>query len=231
MTTRLSRLIELNKRTDRLVELSRYSDDDGDENMLRDGAAAVGVLGTAGLGGLLLRNHGDKINEEKYAGIAKSAPLAAGQLGPVIPTAEQFAGGTGRAIGTGAKDLWKSIRSKLSIPALARNIKASARLERLVELNGKIDKLVNFDIEDGVIGAGLVGGGAYGGYALHQRGAGIPLSKREKKMRMGSFGPEVTGRGATSNIRVGASDLLKSLGKKFDTGVATALLGTAKRIR
>ena len=212
-----------------LIELGRYDEDYGDRRMLGDAALGVGALGT-GIGLLYARNRGDKINKAKYeAGIGKAKALTAGQFGPAIPTAEQYAGGTGRAIGTGLKDIYKSIMSKISIPALARNIKASARLERLVNLNAKTDSLVQFD-DYGMIGAGLIGGaGLYGGSYLNDRGAGIKVNKREaKNYAMNNIPrdtpePEIKKRlaayvekpGLMRNMRVGASDAIKSLSKKI----------------
>ena len=212
-----------------LIELGRYDEDYGDRRMLSDAALGVGTLGT-GIGLLYARNRGDKINKAKYAaGIGKAKALTAGQFGPAIPTAEQYAGGTRRAIGTGIKDIYKSIMSKISIPALARNIKASARLERLVNLNAKTDSLVQFDDYD-MIGAGLIGGsGLYCGSYLNNRGAGIKVNKREAKnyamnnIPMDTPEPEIKKRlaayvekpGLMRNMRVGASDALKSLSKKI----------------
>ena len=212
-----------------LIELGRYDEDYGDRRMLGDAALGVGALGT-GIGLLYARNRGDKINKAKYeAGIGKAKALTAGQFGPAIPTAEQYAGGTGRAIGTGLKDIYKSIMSKISIPALARNIKASARLERLVNLNAKTDSLVQFD-DYGMIGAGLIGGaGLYGGSYLNDRGAGIKVNKREaRNYAMNNIPrdtpePEIKKRlaayvekpGLMRNMRVGASDAIKSLSKKI----------------
>lgn len=90
--------------------------------------------------------------------------------------------------------------------------------------SAKLDRIINFDIEDGVIGAGLVGGAGLGAYNLHQRGAGIKVTKKELK-GLDSILPTTTADaakrsaeyaknpGMMRNIKVGAEDLLKS-GKK-----------------
>lgn len=218
---KLSTLIELSAELDKVREFGRYDEDEGNRRMLTDAAIGAGGLAATGVGGLYLRNRGDAASKAKMAEITKAGAT------PFVPgikraaTEAEFAGGTGTAIGRGAKDLWKSIRSKISIPALARTVKASAKHENLVELDAiptaakielsaELDEAINLDIGDGIAGAGIVGGAGAGLYGLHQRGARTALNVREKKM-YGKLGSRVAG----ANIRVGAGQLLGDLAKKL----------------
>jgi len=69
-------------------------------------------------------------------------------------------------------------------------------------LSAKLDSMINFDIEDGVIGAGLVGGAGVGATALWQRGARVKVGKKEAREL--SRGPSGRVRGMSEFIRAGA---------------------------
>ena len=94
-------------------------------------------------------------------------------------------------------------------------------------LSAKLDGIINFDIEDGVIGAGLVGGAGVGATALWQRGARVKVGKKEARelsrgksgrvsgmsefIRTGAPGGDpVWGRGIWGNIKKGGQEYLKS---------------------
>lgn len=218
-------MIELNARLDKVLEFRGYDEEDGDNRLVKN-IAGVGAVGGGGLlGGLYLRNRGDAVNAERWKAMQAAQKGATGAAIPELGKAAEATklteqavagGGNWRAIKTGAGDVLKGAGGKLkdffskfkwtrAIP-----IKASAKIESLVELEAKIDETLKFDVGDAIAGAGIVGGTGLGLYRLHQHGARVPLNAREKKM-YGKLGSRVAG----SNIRVGASELLKSLAKKI----------------
>tara|TARA_R110000868_G_scaffold188768_2_gene431523 strand:- start:563 stop:2035 length:1473 start_codon:yes stop_codon:yes gene_type:complete len=155
---------------------------------------------------------------------------------PSTPTAGVLPAGQGSpAIGT---DTFRDKRrqmvasmagriSGMSAAGAASNQFYSARHKHLTELSQKADNLINFDIEDGVIGAGLVGGAGVGATALWQRGARVKVGKKEARelsrgksgrvsgmsefIRTGAPGGDpVWGRGIWGNIKKGGQEYLKS---------------------
>jgi len=99
-------------------------------------------------------------------------------------------------------------------------------------LSAELDKVISLDAEDGFIGGATVAGLGAGAYGLHQRGAGIKISGREKREWMKrnhnvltnpkatpqvmaqKFAKYAESPGVTRNISAGFGDLWKS-GKSY----------------
>ena len=145
---KLNRLIQLNAKLDEVIQFRSYdangNEIDDDSHGLRNAAIGTGVVG-AGAAGLYGAGAGKfGINAGEAAGMAgkdlkniftgNGVSQSAKNIGGMIGT------GAGR-VGTALKGAGSSLLQKL------RGIKWSARHSQLVQLNARLDEVINFEKE------------------------------------------------------------------------------------
>ncbi len=162
MSTRLKNLVNLNAKLDRVIEFRSYDangneiDDDG--HPIRNTAALAGGAGLAGAGlyaagatagGTTMGNLANKARFDYgtggLKGIGSTIGVGAKRAGSYAGALGQEAKNVGTAvfknkdigIGAGLKELFKR----------AKGVKFSSRHDRLVQLNAKIDSLIEFEKE------------------------------------------------------------------------------------
>lgn len=167
---RVIKLSQINKNLDSVIKFDRYQYDDDDPTLAGKTAtvagetAAAGTAGAAGLYGL------GKLAPTRLGGQGLSPLGAAHDVGyGVRPIARGIAQGAGvvkGAVGGAFKSGLGSAKDLLRRAALrSASFLASAKYERLVELNQKLDGVVEFAGNPKDPGAGMFGGSDPGTFA------------------------------------------------------------------
>jgi hypothetical protein len=262
MSPRIIRLQQINQQLDTICFRDPYDDEDDDSHL---GRYALGGI-TAGAGGYgafklnkAIRNRQGGMNIMRPAGASPTTyagaatDLAADTLRRGANLASQGAGAVKDAtisglknaatkIGTGGKSAWQAILKKLGLKAATA---LSSRHESLIELNAKLDEVIEFVTPDERrkgqtpennmrrgIGIGLLGGSWPGAIAGGQDAAkfrreGVVYRKRD--VFGNALGGAVAGLGASAG---GQLALLTKAGRRLTgkvgsltTGIGSGLVG------
>lgn len=225
----------------------------GQQKALLYGGTAVGVPGylyTRGLRGMgvplskvpqvLKRDIAALGTHEVAPGKFKYATF-----GGITDTMRQGLVGTGTGLKEGAGKFWRQVKGGFRGMSSTPVKKLSARHGRLIDLNSKLESLVQLDNKtDYAIGGGLLGGAAITG--LYNRGKSIPVSRQELRT-LSPFQRSIKSRGVLGNIATGGKsvfnqaaiganmaripDVRAALTHDARSRMATSLARVARKIR